>query len=103
MLATEMMVLSLLALARVTSATLAYCNDKDTSCADWGANGECDGDNSEVVKNLCPHTCGVCSHVVCADRDESCGSWAKQGECKTAPEYMVRVPHDPQQTYSDIV
>ena len=32
-------------------ATLAYCNDKDTSCANWAKEGMCEGDNGEVVKD----------------------------------------------------
>lgn len=42
------------------AAAKGYCNDRDSSCANWGKNGECEGDNADAVKNLCPHTCGVC-------------------------------------------
>ena len=62
------------------SATLGFCNDKDNSCGAWARDGECEGDNGEHVKTICPHSCGVCS-LMCSDRDESCASWAKQGEC----------------------
>jgi hypothetical protein len=63
------------------------CNDKDISCASWSREGLCDTDT--VVKDLCPHSCGVCS-VVCSDRDESCAAWAKDGECTKSPDYMLK-------------
>ena len=77
----------LIALFSAAEATLGFCNDKDTSCAAWAAAGECEGDNGEHVKTLCPHTCGVCS-IMCSDRDVSCASWAKEGECEKSPAFM---------------
>ena len=38
---------------------------------------------------ICPHTCGVCSHI-CADLDESCPQWAKEGECKSNADHMLK-------------
>ena len=75
-----------------TSATLGFCNDKDNSCSAWARDGECEGDNSEHVKTICPHSCGVCS-LMCSDRDESCASWAKQGECTANPGDALRPWH----------
>ena len=77
----------LLALATVAEATVGFCNDKDISCASWSRDGLCESDT--VVKELCPHSCGVCS-LMCSDRDESCASWAKQGECTSSPDYMLK-------------
>ena len=76
-------------LALGASATIGFCNDKDVSCGSWARDGECEGDNNEHVKNICPHSCGVCS-IICSDRHESCADWAKQGECKSAPDYMMK-------------
>ena len=44
-------------IARV--AAWGYCNDKDVSCANWAKAGECD--TGDHVKNLCPHSCGLCN------------------------------------------
>ena len=63
------------------------CNDKDISCASWSRDGLCDSD--AVVKDLCPHSCGVCS-LMCSDRDDSCAAWAKDGECTKSPDYMLK-------------
>ena len=79
----------LLALAGTCEAGIGFCNDKDVSCASWSRDGECDGDNAEHVKSICPHSCGVCS-LMCGDRDESCAAWAKQGECKENPGHMMK-------------
>ena len=49
-----------LSLTITAAAAKGYCNDRDSSCANWGKNGECEGGNADAVKNLCPHTCGVC-------------------------------------------
>ena len=67
------------------SATVGFCNDKDISCAGWSKDGLCETD--AVVKDLCPHSCGVCT-IMCSDKSEHCAAWAAQGECKTAPDYM---------------
>ena len=71
------------------SAGIGFCNDKDASCATWAREGECEGDNSDHVKTICPHSCSVCS-LICVDRDDSCSSWAKQGECKSSPDFMLK-------------
>merc|ERR1719213_1510769 len=63
------------------AATIGFCNDKDVSCAGWSRDGMCETD--EVVKELCPHSCGVCP-IICSDRPEHCANWAKDGECKTS-------------------
>ena len=34
------------------AATVGFCNDKDRSCAAWGADGECTGDNAEHMKTV---------------------------------------------------
>lgn len=74
--------------ASLTSvAALGYCNDVNPSCGSWSLQGECEGENAEHVKKLCPHSCGVCNFM-CGDMEESCASWAKQGECESAPAYM---------------
>ena len=78
------LILSALPLA---ASTLGFCNDKDVSCAAWSRDGLCDTD--EVVKDLCPHSCGICS-LMCSDRDVSCASWAKEGECTKSPDYMLK-------------
>ena len=39
-------------LAAAASATVGFCNDKDRSCAAWGADGECTGDNAEHMKTV---------------------------------------------------
>jgi hypothetical protein len=39
-----------------SAAASGYCNDKDPSCGPWGRDGECEGENAEHVKTLCPHT-----------------------------------------------
>ena len=65
-----------------------YCNDKDLSCAAWGKAGECTGTNSEVVKQKCPHTCGVCTHI-CSDLKKDCDGWRRAGECKNSPDFML--------------
>ena len=46
-------------------------------------------DSDAVVKDLCPHSCGVCS-LMCSDRDDSCAAWAKDGECTKSPDYMLK-------------
>lgn len=69
------------------AAAFGYCNDRDASCAAWGRNGECEGDNKDHVKAICPHTCGTCNFV-CGDLEEACAAWAKEGECETSPAYM---------------
>ena len=69
------------------AATVGYCNDKDNSCAAWALDGECEGENSEHVKNICPHTCGVCT-IMCSDREDNCASWAKEGQCADNKDYM---------------
>ena len=70
------------------AAALGYCNDKDLSCAAWGKAGECTGTNSEVVKQKCPHTCGVCTHI-CSDLKKDCDGWRRAGECKNSPDFML--------------
>lgn len=52
-----------------TVVGIGFCNDKDPSCHAWGKKEECTGDNSAVVRKLCPHTCGVCP-LFCADLDK---------------------------------
>merc|ERR1719326_2677316 len=76
---------ALLATLPLASSTLGFCNDKDVSCASWSRDGLCDTD--DVVKDLGPHSCGVCS-LMCSDRDVSCAAWAKEGECTKSPGYM---------------
>ena len=68
-------------------ASIGYCSDKDSSCAAWGKAGECTGDNSEVVKGKCPHTCAVCTHI-CGDLDKECDGWRRDGECASSPDFM---------------
>ena len=63
------------------------CNDKDISCASWVRDGLCETD--EVVKDLCPHSCGTCT-LTCEDSDVSCASWAKQGDCINNPDYVLK-------------
>ena len=70
------------------AAALGYCNDKDLSCAAWGKAGECTSSNSEVVKDKCPHTCGVCTHI-CSDLKKDCDGWRRAGECKNSPDFML--------------
>ena len=48
----------LLGFAATASATIGFCNDNDASCAAWVRDGECEGDNGEHVKTICPHSCG---------------------------------------------
>lgn len=76
-------------LARV-HGTKGYCNDYDRSCAAWGELGECDGNNSEWTRKLCPHTCGICALAWCVDKSDACPHWARQGECELSPDYMNR-------------
>ena len=70
-----------------------YCNDEDVSCANWAQSGHCDGDNSEVVRKKCPHSCGVCTHL-CRDTDPQCPEWAHGGaglsECTENAEFMLK-------------
>jgi hypothetical protein len=74
------------------AAGVGYCNDKDSSCAGWGKRGECAGNNSEVVKGKCPHTCGVCT-IFCSDTEELCDGWRRDGECTKSPDFMsVKCP-----------
>ena len=68
--ATSMKLFALLSFLPAAAA-LGYCNDKDLSCAAWGKAGECTGTNSEVVKEKCPHTCGVCTHICSRQRPSS--------------------------------
>ena len=82
-----LLVLILASLCYVSASGL--CNDKDTSCFDWAKDGECEGVNGAHVKDLCPHSCGVCS-IVCGDLDDNCAAWAKEGECETSPAYMKK-------------
>jgi len=81
--------LALLALTLVggAAATVGFCNDQDVSCAGWSREGLCESD--QVVKDKCPHSCGVCT-LMCSDRDEHCANWAKQGECTSAPDFMLK-------------
>merc|ERR1719191_1331 len=79
--------LALSAIVPFVAATVGFCNDKDISCGSWARDNLCETD--EVVKDLCPHSCGVCS-LMCSDREESCASWAKDGECTKSPGYMLK-------------
>jgi hypothetical protein len=69
------------------AAAIGYCNDRDASCAAWGKAGECTGNNSDVVKDKCPHTCAVCT-ILCSDTEEACDGWRRDGECRNSPEFM---------------
>ena len=66
------------------------CNDKRVDCSNWARDGECTGDNSRYMMEICPLSCGVCTHV-CNDTDTSCGAWATAGECEANPESMLRI------------
>lgn len=66
-----------------------YCNDKDVSCGKWSQLGECEGKNADVVKDLCPHSCGQCQHM-CRDLDERCPDWAGGGQCKENKDFMMK-------------
>jgi len=83
----KMYIAAALALVPLVSATVGFCNDKDISCGSWSRDGLCDSD--AVVKDLCPHSCGVCS-LMCSDREENCKSWALEGECTKSPDYMLK-------------
>ena len=66
-----------------------YCNDRDISCSNWAASGECTGDNYEFMTRTCPHSCRVCEHR-CRDEDVSCSNWARQGYCRNNSDFMLR-------------
>ena len=66
-----------------------YCNDKDVSCAKWANNGECKGENAELVKKLCPLSCKTCS-LLCRDEEEECEGWAKGGQCEINRDFMSK-------------
>ena len=66
------------------------CNDKRVDCSNWARDGECTGDNSRYMMEICPLSCGVCTHV-CNGTDTSCGAWATAGECEANPESMLRI------------
>ena len=71
----------------LSCALLACLQDKDISCGSWSRDGLCDTD--EVVKDLCPHSCGSCP-IICRDVEEACPDWAKQGQCADNPHFMRR-------------
>ena len=83
---TRWQIVILLAAPTRVRCLYGFCNDKDLSCSSWSADGLCDTDAQ--VKNLCPHSCGVC-HIVCSDRHDDCHRWAVNGECESSPEYML--------------
>jgi hypothetical protein len=64
-----------------------YCNDNDVSCAMWARSKECEGSNADTVKNLCPHSCSVCTHI-CRDVEPGCSDWAVNGQCTENVDYM---------------
>ena len=38
------------------------CQDKETACADWAANGECEKNPASML-SLCPQACGTCHEL----------------------------------------
>merc|ERR1719198_735138 len=64
-----------------------FCNDRDSSCANWAKNGECTGANAEHLATLCPHSCATCT-LACEDKEVACKDWALKGECKKNPKSM---------------
>merc|ERR1719161_2305492 len=66
------------------------CNDKKIDCANWARDGECSGDNAKFMAEICPLSCGTCTHS-CNDTDSSCGSWAQAGECEANPDAILRI------------
>jgi len=81
------MALSQMTFAAALLVAVVYggvCNDKKTDCANWARDGECAGDNAKYMAEICPLSCGTCTHS-CNDTDVSCGSWAQAGECRLTP------------------
>ena len=63
---------ALLTLA-LAAAAKPRCANQHPECDNWAKQGECIGSNSDTVKNLCPHSCGICAklHVFPpSDKDE---------------------------------
>ena len=55
------------------------CNDKRVDCSNWARDGECTGDNSRYMMEICPLSCGVCTFN-CTDQHDSCVPWAQDGQ-----------------------
>jgi hypothetical protein len=71
-------------------AAWGYCNDADSSCANWAKSGACEDPVSGItVKRKCPHSCSICPHM-CRDDDEQCPTWADNGQCTTNVDYMYK-------------
>ena len=78
------------------SCSYNECQDYDTSCSSWAANGECIN-NSELMITKCPKSCQLCdmnqnnnnnNNNECVDLHSFCADWALEGECLLNPEYM---------------
>ena len=66
-----------------------FSNDRNTHCAAWTKDGECDKDNKMFMSKQCAHSCGICPHL-CRDVEEACAAWAKDGQCESNPNYMAK-------------
>ena len=47
--------------ARAAVVFSGICNDKRVDCSNWARDGECTGDNSRYMMEICPLSCGVCT------------------------------------------
>merc|ERR1719353_2275522 len=87
------------------------CNDKRTDCANWARDGECSGENAKYMAEICPLSCGTCTHAcnenpefmirncpvtceacksVCKDIANDCPGWTADGECYKNPGFMYK-------------
>ena len=67
---------ALLVPAAANNAT-ALCSDLSPSCAAWAEEGECHGDNFDVVMRQCPASCGLCAPG-CYDASTECHTWQRR-------------------------